>query len=725
MTSKTAPVTRSRDDVLLQVVFAVGLLAFGGGVYVLSHTDLGTDVGTALAAVGAQLPDTVGPALMIAAFAAINFAAGAVLIRAVAGAPFDGWAQAILSGLAGAVVIDTALMAVLGAHGLFRWPVLLVAQLAVLTTGLWLRPIFAKGRVPAPRLPALGPIGWILVGCVWIAPVLLQLASPVVPSNDIGPNHIAPVEHLRVFGGLSSLDLVVSPIYGASRIFLGYEGLLGTLATLGNIEGATAVAAFIAPLAVLLAVGGCSLAGAIAGRYAAAFALVLVPLTVPFLRLTDARATVLAVPLVALTLWLLLSPKGSTAFRRGAVLALVISASIYVHPLIGLFNATTVVLAVLIWPQRFDRLGLACVVAALVAATPQWAAMIGLSFAAATALLALPLATFMIYAFARWPSSPPRSHRLLLAGAALAGVAVLVIFELADTARLGQTIAETATLFGDYTILIGAACVGFVAVVLIRGGPTFVSGVILLSAGLMAGILGSLAGDVITAIGGPAAALDYEVTKTASYFAPTLLAIIGAAGLGVVWSRSNWAAPLRVGIALVIVVLAAAPLRPGLAKNLSLGEHRLSETASISLRIARNGYWLSFPDVRWVVDDNQRQIIDFLRHEIAAGRLTETSNVLQVTTTWRSDAGPSYAMSLSEFAGVVETMAADDAPRSSDSVGGRVLALDDLPNILGKRYPYVVAQTRGLPASVLATLKEHGYASVFGNSVAQVLRLTN
>ena len=71
------------------------------------------------------------------------------------------------------------------------------------------------------RAPRVDLAAWLLVGVVWMAPVLLQLASPFAPFVDVLPNHVAPVEHLRTFGSWETLAVSPSPIYGPSRLFLG------------------------------------------------------------------------------------------------------------------------------------------------------------------------------------------------------------------------------------------------------------------------------------------------------------------------------------------------------------------------------------------------------------------------------------------------------------------------------------------------------------------------
>ena len=718
--------TRRLESAALQLVYLLGLAAVVAGLYVLRDSNIGADAGHALSAVASQLPVTLAPAIIILALTALSIAAGAVLVRAVAGAPFGGFAQAALCGLAGAVLLDTALMATLGLLGLFSWFVLLVVNVVVLAAGWRLRPIVTPGRPTAFRLPAMGPIGWALVAVVWIGPVLLQLASPFVPSNDVPPNHVAPVEHLLAFGSLSALDVVVSPVYGTSRIFLGYQGLAGAVATMGNVPGGSAVASLILPLVILLAVAGCALAGAIGGRRAQSWALLLVPLTVPFLRVGDGRAAVLAFPLAALALLLLIEPLGDGKRRRAAVLALVIAATVFVHPMLGLFTAATVGLCWLLWPRDYGAYGLAAAVAGPIMALPQWAAMAGLSWAAATALVALPLAAGLLLVltserFERIVFGRPRLWLRLAVGAGLLATVVLALFY---PATLGSVVAGAGALLTDYTVLIAVGVIGLLmAVLAYRHGDRMSTGVRVLVAGVVAGLLAASVGIVLNFFVAPDSGLAYEVPKGVTYYAPTLLAIAGAVGMAAIWTRRSLSLPIRVVIASIVLIAAAAPIRSGVVAAFSLGEHRLAENLSITLGTTTNGYWLGFPDVRQVIDPVQGQLIDALRAEIAAGRLGTDTNVLHVAQTWRTDAAPSYTIPLSVLAGVIETMAIGDPPSDSNTVGGRLFNIDALDQLLGPEYPYVVTERRGLPAGVVTRIKAAGYRSIFANPVAELFVL--
>ena len=141
--------------------------------------------------------------------------------------------------------------------GLFRAPVLIGIDLAVILLRRRALPAIARARAAAHRrserwrdavgvhrLAHRSRRSWRSSGP---ARCVLQLASPVVPFIDVLPNYVGPVEHLRTFGWFSPLTATQSPIIGPSRTVLGYDGLLGSLATMTDLPGGLAIAGFILP----------------------------------------------------------------------------------------------------------------------------------------------------------------------------------------------------------------------------------------------------------------------------------------------------------------------------------------------------------------------------------------------------------------------------------------------------------------------------------------------
>ena len=712
-----------RQDLYLNLVLASGLIATLIGVVGLGSTTIGADPVAALASIGAQLPTTLPAALLMVGATAINLAAGGLLARAVAGAPFSGLAQAALAGLAGAVVLDALLMVTLGSLGLFSWLPLILAHAAALAAAPWLRP-FTAARPTFRWSPRSFPLAWLLILLVWSGPIALQLASPVVPFLDVLPNHVAPVEHLRSFAGLESLDTSPTPIYGPSRIFLGYQASLGVLATLAGVAAPLAVAAFCLPLTLLVGAAAFGLARAVGGRQAGMWALLLVPLSVTFLRLADARAGVLAFPLAALALWLMIEPLGTTPRRQAAVLCAVLAAAMFVHPLIGLLATGPVGLMGLVGLVRRTPTalpGLPAAVAAPVIALPQWAAMAGLDLPPWSALLALPLGVAALVgaeaAVRRVVATGfelPRlraraaDNRVGVVTAVCAGaLALLGLLWVLDPAAVGRIGGGPVSMLAQYPVLLGG---GVLALLVAARRP----GMELLYGTLLAVVLAALATGLAptgTVIGD---ALRFEVPKTLAYFAPTILAIAGAVGMAELWRRAGWPLAARVALAAVLLLGAALPLRTEVVEALSLGEHRLSESLSISLRNAQHGYWQGFPDSRRLVNAEQQEVLDALRVEIDARRITARTPVLHVARSFQ----PWASIPLAVFTGVMETTATLDPERSIHTEGGRLLDVADLPALLAADYPYVVLEPAGLEAGLEAAIEAAGYRPIFANQRA-------
>ena len=313
--------------------------------------------------------------------AVMNLGAGEVAPGWRGGRPSISVAELALAGLVGAITLDTLLLFSLGPPGLFRPLVLALVNLGILAIGAFIRPWLVPG---VRNMPSIGPLGWLLIAVVWASPLLLQLASPVVPFLDVLPNHVAPIEHLRTYGTWETLAVSPSPIYGPSRLFIGYVGLLGTLSTLTGVPATLAVAAFALPLSILLACASAYLAQVLASRReglgvpsggavrssAGYWALLTVPLTFAFLRLPDARATVLVFAPVSIALATLVAPGGWAGRSRPVMLAAALSATILVHPLAGAFAAATVGIVGVLSPARF-RLAAAGLIGAALARFPR------------------------------------------------------------------------------------------------------------------------------------------------------------------------------------------------------------------------------------------------------------------------------------------------------------------------------------------------------------------
>jgi hypothetical protein len=718
---------RDRDDIGRDLVGVAGLTALAIGLLSLAPTKgLGFDGDRALQGILDQLPITLPAALLMGVVAAVDLGAGLVIARFIRRAPFDSVTDAALSAFVATVLKDLAFLAILGQVGLFRSPILWVGDVLLLAAAWRLRPLFAR-RDWRPGLDRLGSLPFAaLIGIVWAGPILLQLASPVVPFIDVLPNHVAPAEHLRTFGSFSPLTATQSPIYGPSRTLLGYIGLLGTLTTMSSLPATLALSAFILPSTILVGVGAYRLATAVGGSAAGPWALFAFALTGTFARLSDDRATVIVLPLVAWALALVVErmraePAGSPGTVQGAqrprlsdgvLLGLGLAAAIFVHPIIGALAVATVGVVAVAVPERAARLGVTAAFTAAIAAIPQLTTMVGIPLPTSFAI-----AGFAVAAFA----GPAIERATALHGPVLrlARFAPIVLIPIAAYAA---TQSDFSFDKGPRPIIEGAALLLLVAAVgAIAGAPGARSPVVL--AGAAIGLVVAFGTQLVPVHGTGllGQALRFELPKTLYYWLPAIVAVGAAAALAWLWQAPRLPWLVRVGAVGLFVVVAAVPLRAAPIDDLHLGEHRLSEALAIDLRWAGTGYWTGFPDTRNLVDPPRRALIEAVRAQIDAGRIGPDTQVLHIAKSFQQW----VAAPLGVFTGVTETDVSPDAEHSIHTVGGRLMDYKQLPGLLASRgYPYLLFEPdKDLPPSIAADIAGAGYEPVFSNSRGTLYRL--
>ena len=718
---------RDRDDIARDLVGVAGLTALAIGLIIVAPTKaLGFNGDHALQGVLDALPVTLPAALLMLVVTAVDLGAGLVIARFVRRAPFDSMTDAALSAMVATVLKDLAFLAILAQIGLFRSPILWVVDVLVLAAAWRLRPIFASRdwRLTLEHLGSL-PFG-VLIGIVWAGPILLQLASPVVPFIDVLPNHVAPAEHLRTFGSFGPLTETQSPIYGPSRTLLGYIGLLGTLTTMSGLPATLALSAFILPSTILVGIGAYRLATAVAGSPAGPWALFAFALTGTFARLSDDRATVIVLPLVAWALALMagriqsapaasLAPTAGAArpwLSEGVLLGLGLGAAIFVHPIIGALAVGTVAVVAVAMPERAGRLGLTAAFTAAIAALPQLTTMVGIALPTSFAIAGIPVAILVGCAIER--STAPHGPILRLAR----WTPVILI----PIAVYAATQVELSFDTGPRPIVEGAALLLLAGGVgAIAGAPGARSPVVL--AGAAIGLVVAIGTQLVPLQGSGllGQALRFELPKTLYYWLPAIVAVGAAATLAWLWQAPSLPWLARVGAVGLFVVVAAVPLRAAPIDDLHLGEHRLSEALAIDLRWAGTGYWTGFPDTRNLVDPPRRALIEAVRAEIHAGRIGPDTPVLHIARSFQQW----VATPLGVFTGVTETDVSPDAEHSIHTVGGRLLDYKVLPDLLASQdYPYLLYEPdKDLPLGIDHDLTAAGYEPIFTNSQGTLYRL--
>jgi hypothetical protein len=744
------------EDRLLAIIGFAGLIALAGGLAILAPTKaLGFDPAGALAGLLGQLPETLPAGIAVLAVAVVELAAGAFLARLVRREPFGSWPDAILAATVAAVLKDVALLATLGQVGLFSAPALFGVDLALLAAGRWARPLVGGSGGFRSLLPSISRAGIplaLVVGLAWLGPLLLQLASPVVPFIDVLPNHVAPAEHLRTFGSFTPLTATQSPIYGPSRTLLGFTAFAGAVTTLTNLPAGLAIAGLILPTSILVGVAIYRLANAVGGPGAGWWSLFTFAMTASFARLGDVRATVVVLPIVAWSLVLVAGRlnRAATSNRRGylseSVLAgLGLGAAVLVHPVIGALAVATVGMLAILLPARLGRFGITAVIVGGILGLPQALTMVGIALPAIALLVALAGAIVAGAILDRLPPMtvhPPPDGFWAIAGlaAVLLGVAVLVGIVLDES---------VAKLVGTNGLLLAAALVGVLALAPAARSPIVLAAA---TAGLAVAI-----GTVfipVKELGLLGTALRFELPKTLYYWLPVFAAIAAGSAVATLWgdsdraaaettARPSFIARLRsaldgldlgrfsVAAVALFVVAGIAPFRlepqcptedgSTCMDAFWLGDHRLSEDLAIDLRFLEHGFWSGYPDRRHVVDPPRAELIALVKQEIAAGRIGPETQVLHVARSFQQwEATP-----IGVFTGAAETDATLQTEHSIHTVGGRLHDLDELPGLLASRaYAYVVFEpNEELPPGIRQSIIDAGYASIFANVQGELFRI--
>jgi hypothetical protein len=576
----------------------------------------------------------------------------------------------------------------------------------------------------------------------------------VVPFIDVLPNYVGPVEHLRTFGWFSPLTETQSPIIGPSRTVLGYDALLGSLATITNLPGGLAIAGFILPQTALVAAGAYRLASAIrrGDPPVGAWALLAFALSQPFSRLADARGTVVVAPLVCLALAvaaeLIRSPAdGSDSadpwrIGRGAVIGLALAAATLVHPVIGFFAIVTVAIVALVRPREAAPDALVAGVTAGLVALPQLATMVGVSLPTLALGFGLPVGVVLGIGAGRViaTNAALRSGIVKVAQAARVLVPFGAVGLLVVALALGKLEIDRVPDALGQAVAVTVESSGLLLVVLVAGA--FLGSRGARSPIVLAGIgIGFVAVALVQALPGDLGffgdALRFEVPKTVHYWMSAIAAAGAACALATAWSEARANAsvtwPVRAAGVAAFVILAALPLRLGnsgddarCSKDCAsinayhLGEHRWSETMAIDLHFAGPGFWAGFPDRRNVEDAPRREILDALRREIDAGTLAHDTRVLHLAKSFQQWS----STPLGVFDGVDETFVSQDPEVSHQTLGGRLYGFDSLDGFLASRsFGYVVLEPGGLPDGYEARIVAAGYERVYANDQGEVFRL--
>ena len=729
------------QSISVVMLFGLGVLAVGLGE-VSGSLEWGFTWGGAFDGVMGELAYTATAAILMAFATSANVLVGAIVLRFLGTPAFRSLSDLILAGFAAAVVIDTGALFLLGSFGFFGWPELLALHLGAVAACLATRRSRPLMAVPV-RFRARRPAAWwLLVGAIWAGPLIVQLASPAAPFFDVLPNHVAPVEHARVFGSFATLTTSPSPIYGPSRLMLGYVGLLGQLTTIANLEAILAVAAFAFPLTILMAVSMRQLASRLFGANAGFWVLLTFPLTFTFMRLPDTRGTVVAFPLAAFALGVIaqemraaragVEQGGQRAARfpqPDLALAAALGGAVLLHPLIGVVAATTATGLLLLEPRRLAPRLIPALLAGAVIALPQAMTMLGfgapswIGFACVVAAVpvafgsawAVQGATAFVFDRLRIPGAMPRAAQVGLVVVAIASTLLLARHHISPP-------DDPASELVDNFLRLLAVTLAGVTLGLLHA----TRGWIVLGCGIAAGVAAWAASGLVGFETLTQQAIHYEVPKSVEYWLPVMLALGASGGIAALWRLRHVSSDrllslvsllLVVGSLMAFVFVTVSPYPGPLISNIQIGEHRGSESLGLALREAELGYWAGFPDPRQIIDPSEQEVVEALRGEVDAGRLGASTRVLHIATSFQQWS----SVPIGVFTGAMETSISLQPELSIHTEGGRLLGFDVLADELASDYGYVVLEPDPkLPPGLTDTIVAAGYHQIWSNPQATI-----
>jgi hypothetical protein len=213
--------------------------------------------------------------------------------------------------------------------------------------------------------------------------------------------------------------------------------------------------------------------------------------------------------------------------------------------------------------------------------------------------------------------------------------------------------------------------------------------------------------------------LRFEVPKSFSYWTPVFLAVVAAGGLSEVQRRLQWPAPARHLILLVFILVVALPLRAETTSLSGATEHRLSETATINARFATRGWWVGYPDPRYLIDEAGQELVSVLREEQRSGRLTSDTPVLHLA----DERAESSQIPISVFTGVIEWLVTKEPDRSIHVDSTRQPHIRELAGLVGPDFPYLVLEPANLDTDPQPIIDAAGYEVVFTNDRGTIFRL--
>jgi hypothetical protein len=663
------------------------------------------------------LPTTAWAALKVWSFWLVAAAViGGLLLRAE---PALGVLDAAIAGMGGVQIVAFIAGNTLGPIGLYRgwtiWALLLAGAVA-----LWRRP-------PRIARPSLSPGQRIaLLAFALIAPgtLLLQLGSPVPPYMDVLATPAA-AQRIITFGVYLPFDSDPYGYWDASSQLPGLE-LFYAFLGLGSGTSLALLAdtAAIVPMAAFLVLTTYRLGRTIAGDLAGGMASLLLLATMCLRVLTNMHGRSVAFVLVAMGLAFLFDQERNRV--RVTIGALALATAVATHAIMGALGMMVASATVLVWLLSGELVAFLAGVGVLAGAT----------------LVALPAVAVGLRFELPYPVLP----LVQLAGVAIVWLAAGGLHARTVKDRTGvlrwalAAFAVVVLVWRPYDLMPNNHWMRFPVVVF--GGA---GGLALMlcddlrrrradgGAGAAPALVSTITLALLIGVGIEYVSYHYwmrfrdPAVQTAmhdwfykvDYWHPFVLVFPA----GYFAARLSQVLPRR-ALLLVLLAILFVPWRDHLdpyydATNFSnpdYTQHSIAEAWSYQLATAKHGYWGNTFDHRWAQGPAELELIAVLRAEIAAGRITTATHIVEL-----SPRVYLYGDNLlySVYTGINGDPYLADHPFDASIAGSRLRPAAEAPQRLAQRPPYVVIHNDAIPLPPEAL---QGYTEVFNRDEIRLLR---
>jgi hypothetical protein len=209
------------------------------------------------------------------------------------------------------------------------------------------------------------------------------------------------------------------------------------------------------------------------------------------------------------------------------------------------------------------------------------------------------------------------------------------------------------------------------------------------------------------------AAVSDLVPKLQEYWLPYFLVFPAAIPFALLYRFGSRSWTIASVLALVIF-----PWNQRLNASYDYVEHSLAEELGITLGTASGGYWFSTGDPRWAMSPDGLALVDFLRSEQAAGRITPQTHILHLANDVKVNGNFNR---FSVYTGIDDDPIVNEIPATDIGwlAGGRVRRMDQLRDALAQKPSYIMEQVEP-PAGV--NIPPPGYHSVFQRGDLRLFR---